>query len=61
MPELPEVETVRRSLELRLVGKRINDVKVYYDNIIAYPNVLDFKTLISASFISISLLATEGR
>ena len=46
MPELPEVETVRRSLELRLVGKRINDVKVYYDNIIAYPNVSDFKTLI---------------
>ena len=42
MPELPEVETVKRSLALKLVGKTIKGVKVHYDNIIAFPNVLDF-------------------
>lgn len=42
MPELPEVETVKRSLALRLVGKVIRDVRVYHDNIIAFPSVTDF-------------------
>ncbi len=42
MPELPEVETVKRSLKLRLVGKKINKVKVYYNNIIEYPTVTGF-------------------
>lgn len=42
MPELPEVETVKRSLLLRLKGKRINGVKVYYNNIIEYPSVSEF-------------------
>lgn len=42
MPELPEVETVKRSLSLKLVGKTIRSVKVYYDNIIEYPSVLEF-------------------
>ena len=42
MPELPEVETVRRSLRLKLVGKIIKDVKIYYNNIIDYPSVNEF-------------------
>ena len=42
MPELPEVETVKESLKLRLTGKRIKKVKVIYDNIIAYPKVNEF-------------------
>lgn len=42
MPELPEVETVKESLKLRLVGKKINNVRVYWDNIIAYPKKEDF-------------------
>ena len=42
MPELPEVETVKESLKLRLVGRKINKVNVLYDNIIAYPNIKDF-------------------
>ncbi len=42
MPELPEVETVRRSLKLRLVGKKVYGVKVIYPNIIAYPSVSEF-------------------
>ena len=29
MPELPEVETVRRSLLPRLVGKRIEGVSIF--------------------------------
>lgn len=42
MPELPEVETVKRSLLLRLKEKKISDVKIYYDNIIEYPSVGEF-------------------
>ena len=43
MPELPEVETVKNSLKLRLVGKKILDVDIYHNNIIEYPNVDQFK------------------
>ena len=43
MPEKPEVITVARSLENRLIGKRITDCFVYWDNIIAYPTRDDFK------------------
>ena len=42
MPELPEVETVKNSLKLRLIGKKIYKVVVRYPNIIAYPSVDDF-------------------
>ncbi len=34
MPELPEVEVVRRALEKNLVGKKIVDINVGYTNII---------------------------
>lgn len=43
MPELPEVETVKNSLRLRLLGKKILGVNIYHDNIIEYPSVMDFK------------------
>ena len=42
MPELPEVETVRRKLEKIVVGKRIDRVFVYYNNIIEYPGIEEF-------------------
>ena len=42
MPELPEVETVKETLKLKLIGKKIKDVKIYYDGIIAYPEVKEF-------------------
>ena len=42
MPELPEVETVKESLRLRLTGRKIKKVNVIYDNIIAYPKVEEF-------------------
>lgn len=46
MPELPEVETVKENLKIRLINTKINDVKVLYNNIIAYPDTNTFeKTL----------------
>lgn len=34
MPELPEVETVRRTLKNFIIGKEVQNISVYYDNII---------------------------
>lgn len=42
MPELPEVETVRNGLRLKLLRKKIKEVNVYYRGIIEYPDVLEF-------------------
>ncbi|WP_199425613.1 DNA-formamidopyrimidine glycosylase [Thermaerobacillus caldiproteolyticus] len=43
MPELPEVETIRRTLIPLTVGKTIQDVKVFWPNIIKHPsNVTQF-------------------
>ena len=43
MPEKPEVITVARSLESKIIGKKITDCKVYWNNIIAMPSVQEFK------------------
>ena len=43
MPELPEVETVRRSLKLKLIGTKIISCDIYHNNIIEYPSVSEFK------------------
>lgn len=48
MPELPEVETVKETLKLKLIEKKIKDVKVYYDGIIAYPEVKEFSKQIKS-------------
>ena len=37
MPELPEVETVKETLKNKVLGKKINNVKVLYDGIIEFP------------------------
>lgn len=42
MPELPEVETVRRSLEDRVVGRRIDRVEVLAPKFIRHPDVETF-------------------
>lgn len=42
MPELPEVENVRRTLITKVKNKTIKQVNVLYDNIISYPSVLEF-------------------
>ena len=46
MPELPEVETVRKTLKNKIINEKILDVKVNYPNIIEYPNVLEFIKLL---------------
>lgn len=51
MPELPEVETVKQSLKLKLVGKRIISASVYHHNIIEYPSVTEFCTNIAGQLI----------
>lgn len=38
MPELPEVETVKERLKERLINKRIKEVDIRWDNIIAFPS-----------------------
>ena len=43
MPELPEVETIRRTLKERLVGLKIIDVQVIYPNILRNETVESFK------------------
>lgn len=54
MPELPEVETVKETLKKQILNKKIVDVQVYYNNIIAYPKVDEFiKELINQTIIDI--------
>lgn len=52
MPELPEVETVKNALKLRLIGKKIVSVSIYWDNIIAMPSPQDFIINIKNQFIN---------
>lgn len=42
MPELPEVETVKETLRKKVVGKKINNVKVYYEKVIESPTTNEF-------------------
>ena len=42
MPEKPEVVTVMNSLKTKILGKKITDVNIYWNNIIAYPEANDF-------------------
>ena len=46
MPEKPEVITVVNSLIPKVVGKRITGCNIYWDNIIAYPTVDEFRNKI---------------
>lgn len=46
MPELPEVEVVRKTLTPLLVGRRIVDVRIFMNKIIKEPDILTFKTKI---------------
>ena len=52
MPELPEVETVKESLKLKLIGKKIKRVNILWNNIIAYPSIEEFTKKISDSVIT---------
>jgi len=53
MPELPEVETVKNTLKKQILNKKIKDIKVFYDGIIA-TNKNEFKkNIINEEFIDI--------
>ena len=42
MPEKPEVITVAKKLESKIIGKKIKKVNVLYERIIEYPKVQEF-------------------
>ena len=42
MPEMPEVEQVRKTLAPHIEGKRITSVEVYLDRLIKHPTVEKF-------------------
>lgn len=44
MPELPEVETVRKTLLHLIQGKEVRDIDVFYDKIIRNVSISEFKT-----------------
>lgn len=41
MPELPEVETIRKTLKRFVVGRTVEDVSIYWSNIIKYPDDIE--------------------
>ena len=43
MPEKPEVITVVKSLKNKIIGKTIQNVDIYWNNIISSPSVKEFK------------------
>lgn len=53
MPEIAEVETVRNTLKLRILHKKIKDIQIYYPKIIMDDQEEFKKTLIHQEFIDI--------
>lgn len=51
MPEKPEVITVVNTLKKKLIDRTIKKVDVYWENIISYPSVLEFKEKIKGQTI----------
>ena len=43
MPELPEVETVKETLKTQVIGKIVEEVYIYHNNVIEYPTTDEFK------------------
>ena len=52
MPEIAEVETVRRTLLTKILNKKIKGINILYSNIIS-PKSLDMNNLVGESFIDI--------
>ena len=51
MPELPEVETVRGTLQGQIIGKKITNIEIYYDKILENTTIEKFKhSLIGQTF-----------
>ena len=52
MPELPEVETIRRSLEPKLIGKTIVGTEVLLSKLIQNQSVAEFESQIKGQKIN---------
>ncbi len=52
MPELPEVETVRKTLSPKLIGRKITAVQVFQPSVIAYPQADFFSRFLCGQQIS---------
>lgn len=59
MPELPEVETVRRGLQKQLAGATIKDVKVLRVDSVGHPSPVEFARLLKKR--SINSVARRGK
>ncbi len=59
MPEKPEVITVAASLKPRLIGKKITNCLIYWDNIIAFPISSEFRKKIISQ--KIHDITTRGK
>lgn len=59
MPEKPEVITVVKSLKNKIIGKIIQNVDVYWNNIIASPSVKEFKNKLKNQ--KINNITTRGK
>ena len=51
MPELPEVETIRRVLEPQLVGRRVTSISLLNARVIAYPDKDNFIEMFSGQVV----------
>ncbi|HQM07604.1 MAG TPA: DNA-formamidopyrimidine glycosylase family protein, partial [Bacilli bacterium] len=55
MPELPEVETVKKGLQELIIGEEITKVTVYYERIIQNTSIPDFcESLIGQKIVDIT-------
>ncbi|MDD3539259.1 MAG: bifunctional DNA-formamidopyrimidine glycosylase/DNA-(apurinic or apyrimidinic site) lyase [Atribacterota bacterium] len=52
MPELPEVETIRRDLEKKVINKRINKIKVNLPRLIKKPTIDEFSRRLKGTYIT---------
>lgn len=59
MPEKPEVITVARCLEKKILNKTITECNIYWDNIIAEPSPVEFKEKIKGE--KILSITTRGK
>jgi len=44
MPELPEVETIKKEIEPNLIGRHIKEIELLWEGIVKYPDAAEFKT-----------------
>ena len=59
MPEKPEVITVAKKLEKKILGKKIIEVNILYPKMIDYPDIVTFKKCIKNQ--TINSITTRGK